>query len=378
MTIRPYVLIIDDDPAQEAFALQLSRHGVDADHVFPDDVSTRHLERAALVLIDEYLERWPAREKLKDHPTLFIRDGVALAAVLRAQLEHRGPNISDSTPSRTAVALRTGHLSHLASGLPRHLWSPAVASRYDLEWVAEKSAAPDTLAAIALAAAALPETWDPTKPVQQREWLSLADTPWAADALAQIEQCRPPWSTLSATSAGRLWLAWFLQKVLPFPTFLVDDLRAAAYLGLREEALDQVVASATDLSSRLGGAVYTGQLSGFAGRRWWRAGLAAFRRQLLAESGGRGPADAAERIIEAHGAPLEVLGLTYPVFTIDRNYQTSSRPIEVTDALRLQPDGWPSYADDPWLARDDVDDEPELAKLIVLDDRQEGAGDAED
>lgn len=378
MTDQPYVLIIDDDPAQEAFALRLSRHGVQAEHVFPGDVSTRQLEKAALILIDEYLETWPARDELKGHPSLYIRDGVALAAVLRAQLENRGPNISDPTPSRTAVTLRTGHLGHLAAGLPRHLWSLAVASRYDLEWVAEKTAEAETLAAIALAAAALPETWDPTNPVQQQEWLGLAQASWTTDALAHIEQCRPPWSTLSATSAGRLWLAWFLQRILPFPTFLVDDLRAAAYLGLEEQALNEVVAGETALSRRLVTAEYTGQLSRFAGRRWWRAGLTAFRRELFAEAGSRGPADAARRIMEQHGAPLRALGLDYPVFTIDHHYETSKRPVEVTDAVRLQPDGWPSYADDPWLARADVQDQPELAKLIVLDDRLDGAGGAEE
>ncbi len=369
MTDRPFVLIVDDDPAQESFALLLAKYGVEAQHVLPDEVTFDDLGRVSLLLIDEYIEHWPERERVKDQPALYVRDGVALAAVLRAQLERRGPVISDSTPSRTAVVLRTGHLEHLASGLPRQLWSPAVASRYDLEWVVQKSVPADKVAAIAHAAAALPTEWDPANPAEQRGWLALGETGWAVEAMAHIEECRPPWSTLSATSAGRLWLSWFMQRVLPFSTFLVDDVRASAYLGLRSGALDEILASRSELALKLEGTKYTGQLSDFAGRRWWRAGISAARAELLEDSGGRGPLDAAVRITDVQGAQLDQLGLSYPVFTINNDYETSSEPIEVTQAVRLQPDGWPSYADDPWLARSDIDHEPELAKLIVLDDR---------
>ena len=329
------------------------------------------------MLVDEYLEDWPGREQVKGSPALFVRDGVALAAVLRAELEKRGPHIADPVASKTAIVLRTGHLGNLASGLPRHLWSPAVASRYDLEWVAEKSADAKDFASIAIAAARLPDRWDPADPTAQLEWLALPNGAWAEEAILQIEQCRPPWSALSSNSAGRLWLAWFMQKILPFPTFLVDDLRAAAYLGLRSDALDEVLASATPMGRQLETVVYRGELANFDGRRWWRAGIAAIRRDLLEQSRGRRPRDAADQLSRVLGFDLNALNLDYPVFTINFEYQTLPEPVEAADAVRLQPDGWPAYADDPWLSCEDVSDEPELAKLIVLSDREEFGHDAE-
>ena len=57
------------------------------------------------------------------------------------------------------------------------------------------------------------------------------------------------------------------------------------------------------------------------------------------------------------------------MFQIDADYNVVDEPLEITEAVRLQPDGWPSYADDPWLATTSIDAEDSLAKLIVIDDR---------
>ena len=47
-------------------------------------------------------------------------------------------------------------------------------------------------------------------------------------------------------------------------------------------------------------------------------------------------------------------------------------PIEISQAVRLQPDGWPAYADVPWLALSLVDDSSnDLCRLVVSDDRFE-------
>lgn len=370
MTDKPFVLVVDDDPNQELFALQLSKFGLDAKHVLPEDVTIADIKRASLLVVDEFIENWPTRESLKESPALYVSDGIALSAVLRAHLERRGSSISESVPSKTAIVLRTGQLEHLSRGLPKYLWSLAVAGRHDLEWVAAKTLEQAAaLGGIAFAAAELPSLWEPANPEPQLSWLALAQVSWRAEALAQIEQCRPPWSALSSTSAGRLWLAWFLQRILPFPTFLVDDLRAASYLGLKPSALDPILNGKTEVSQILSSALYTGHLSEFSGRRWWRAGIGALRRLVLETADDRSLVGSGRRIAEMQNEPLEQLGLKFPVFTIDYDYTTATNPIEITEAVRLQPDGWPSYADDPWLAVEDIRDEPELAKLIVIDDR---------
>lgn len=372
MTGQPFVLIIDDDPKQEAFALFLSQHGVDAKHVLPGDLDFADLDRASLVLIDEFIEDWPQRQSVKAEVGLFVRDGIALSAVLRSSVDGRGPATDPApTPKSIAFVLRTAHLEVLAAGTPTFVRPMAVASRHDLEWVAEKSVSASDLASLAKAAAALPTSW-PTEPLA---WLGLDDQSWMDVALAQIEQCRPPWTVLAATSAGRRWLSWFLQRILPFPTFLVDDQRAASYLGLKPSALDVILNGSSSLAEPLKSAVYTGHLADFSGRRWWRAGIGAVKKLAQEKSDGRMADEIARAVIELHGSSLDELGLRHPVFQIDADYKVVEQPIEITEAVRLQPDDWPSYADDPWLAESQIAVETDLAKLIVIDDRADAAGD---
>lgn len=370
-TKRPFVLIIDDDAGQEAFALSLGQLGVEALHTLPDDIKAVDLARADLVLVDEFITDWNARETVKDQPGLFVRDGIALSGVLRAGLEGRGPSMEvRPSPSKAAIVLRTGHLDFLAAGTPTFMRPMAVAGRHDLEWVAEKQSTPAaSFAALATAAASLPETWDPSAPTAQLQWLQLADTAWRDRALSQIEQCRPPWSALAATSAGRQWLAWFLQKILPFPTFLIDDLRAAAFLGLTQEGLQALMDGSSGIAQDLAACLYIGQLSEFAGRRWWRAGIASLRQEVLAEMNDGDSVDIASRLTKLHGADLAILAVSNPVFPIDGDYRTITEAVEIEDAVRLQPDGWPIFADTPWLAVSELKNEPELAKLVVLQDR---------
>lgn len=381
MTERPFVLLVDDDPSQEAFALALSGHGVEAKHVLPDDLTAEDLRRASLVLIDEFIANWTAREAVEDKVGLFVRDGVALAGVLRSALDGRGPSHEEApTPRTTALVLRTGHLEVLEGGTPAFIRPMTVASRHDLEWVAEKAQVDaETLArfaSLAIATKALPAVWsDPTDPTAQLEWLALGAHPWRDDAIAQIELCRPPWTVLAATSAGRRWLSWFIQRILPFPTFLVDDRRAASYLGLAPSALDVLLGGGGEVAVALQRAKYSGQLAAFAGRRWWRAGIAAVKRLALETAAGRSADDIARALVALHGSDLEVLGLRHPVFQIDADYNLVDEPLEITEAVRLQPDGWPSYADDPWLATTSIEAEDSLAKLIVIDDRTDVADD---
>lgn len=372
MTGQPFILLVDDEQKEESFALLLTQHGVEAKHVLPDDLSNDDLNRADLVLIDEFIENWGARDSVKEQVGLFVRDGIALAGVLRSTLDGRGPSPDFGlSPRHTALVLRTGRLDALGAGIPAFLRPMDIASRHDLEWVVEKaSASAATLASLATAAAALPKDWsDPTEPSAQLLWLGLDEQPWRDEAVAQIELCRPPWSVLAVTSAGRRWLSWFLQRILPFPTFLVDDRRAASYLGLRPSALDEIIRDGGHLAQLLEGAEYQGQLSTFDGRRWWRAGIAAVKKLALESAEGRMADDVARAIASLSGSELEELGLRHPVFEIDADYNLVHDPLEITDAVRLQPDGWPTYADDPWLATASIEVEQSLATLIVIDDR---------
>lgn len=371
MAASPFVLIIDDDD-QEPTADLLDSLGVQAQYRHPQDITFADLERATLILVDEFLERWPEREQFQESPAFYVRDGIGLAALLRSHLDGRGSLApADPSPSRTAIALRTGDLDRLASGIPQALRATAVAARHDLEWVFEKKvSAPDHYVTLATAVAQLPDVWDPRQPGEQTKWLRLeSDRSWYHRAFAQIERCRPPWSELSRASAGRSWLSWFLQRVLPYSTFLVDDARAAALLGITVTAFAEVARGNSELAEHLAEIEYTGHLQDIDGRRWWRAGVQHLRETLLEIAGSDGVDGLAATASGLAGVQLDPLHIDDPVFVIDEQYRVSSQPISAQDAVRLQPDGWPIYADPAWLASEDATSDSPLRELVVLDDR---------
>jgi hypothetical protein len=371
VSASPFVLFIDDSD-QELWVHQMSALGVEAAYRHPQDLTFADLGRATLILVDEFLEDWPQRAAREDQPAEFVRDGIGLAALLRSHLDGRGASgASAQTPSRTAIALRTGDLDRLAGGIPMALRPIAVAARHDLEWVFEKNrASPEQFLDLAVAAADLPRLWDPADLTEQVRWLGLSeDNAWYGRAVAQIERCRPPWSQLATADAGRPWLGWFLQRILPYSTFLVDDARAAALLGLKVESFALVASETNPLAERLHSVRYAGHLSDIAGRRWWRAGLQALSEELVemgADDTSRSLAAAAASIA---GEDLDSLNCDDPVFIIDDQYQVSPQPISAQDAVRLQPDGWPVYADPAWLDATDTDPDSPLRALVVLDDR---------
>lgn len=366
MRNKPLIVVVDDED-QGLLVLELEGLGTKAIYRHPRDITDADLEQATLLVLDEYLEDWAERDELAAIPAQDVRDGLALSSILRSKIDRRGRRHVHGTPAATAIALRTGDLDELAAGTPRAVRAISVAAGHDLEWVFEKkSSSADQLAEIAAAVSALPSEWDPQSPTPQSDWLGLdISSDWAERALVQIERCRPPWSRLASANAGRPWLAWFLQRILPFSTFLVDDARAAAILGVTSRSFVQ----ASDLHSALAEYRYAGQLARFAGRRWWRAGIQAARRRLEQDSPTSSNQDIVSALSSSLDISLEALEVDDPVFTIDEDYFVDPMPVSAQVAVRLQPDGWPAYADDPWLSIEDADDSASLASLVVSDDR---------
>ena len=371
---KPRVLVIDDDN-MEAFVRLLELRGLDALHVTPDELEDVHLDNVQVVLVDEYLDKWNRRESVSDSVGLYVRDGIALSAVLRSHFDGRGSADNGRLPLKdTSIVLRTGQLDHLAAGTPRYMQPVTIARQHDLEWVVRKEddgdRGFDAIRALACAVLSLPRQWDGIQTVGLDTWLGLREQSWREAAMAQIEECRPPWSVLAASSAGRKWISWFLQRILPFPTFLIDDLRAAAYLGLSGSALDVLLEDEGIVGRMLADSEYVGQLTDFTGRRWWRAGLQNLKREMLASARDGGADSIFMAVNESSGLDLGSyrLGLDYPVFQIDNDYNVLDKPIEVTMGVRLQPDEWPSYADDPWLDSSLLPDS-ELAQLVLVEER---------
>lgn len=378
---EPLVVIIDDED-QGDFAELIRDQGVDAVALNPDDLQPELLNRATAVVLDQYLDTWPGRDQLGLPLTLSVPDGLALAAVLRSHVE--GSRFKTRTlQSPVAIALRTGELDRLGAGLPKAAREHLLARQYNLEWVFSKGEDPlpgmpspaRRVAAVARAVSTLPVHWGPGSRDPGSHWLNLPDVAWSDDARWQIEQCRPPQHVVAEKTAGLAWLRWFLQRILPYPTFLLDRIHLAVTLGLDTASIEAVLSSESPLAGRLHELRYRGSLSDFLGERWWRAGVSHLVEQLLEAA----PEDSAERIqavaagaAALHGRPLDAISVDDPVVGVNADYTSLSVPLSAASAVRLQPDDWPPYADDAWAARDlltgdDVD--PELLALVVSTDR---------
>ncbi|MBO4161715.1 hypothetical protein [Micromonospora antibiotica] len=378
---EPLVIIIDDED-QDDFAELIRDQGVEAVSLKPDDLEPELLNRATTLVLDQYLDTWPGRDQHGLPLALSVPDGLALSAVLRSHVEGIRSD-TQSRPAPVAIMLRTGELDRLGVGLPKAAREYLLARQYNLEWVFNKGEEPlpnmpspaRRVAAVARATSTLPANWGPGSQDPGLHWLALPDVAWAEDARWQIEQCRPPQHVVAERTAGLAWLRWFLQRILPFPTFLLDRTHLAVTLGLDMASIEDVLSSESPLAVRLDELRYGGPLGEFLGERWWRAGLSHLVEQLL-EANPENGSDHIQAIAAAaaasHGRPLKAIKVEDPVVGVKADYSSLSVPLSAASAVRLQPDDWPPYADDAWAARDVLTGEyvdPELLALVVSTDR---------
>lgn len=362
--MTPRVLVVDDNPGPQAtFVSNLEKRGLRVDRKTPGDVAKHDIESASLVLIDFALDRWPERNAAVQLG-LRPKDGLALAAVLRSQIGYG----RDELP--TAFALHSGKLDPLAADMPRDLREHALARIHNLEWVFQKSRTglTDDVVALTHAVDAMPPRWPESINEARRvtgQLLSLPDTPARAIALRDIESTHPPVHELSEASQGFTLLRWLLHRILPYPTFLLDEWHLAALLGVTVTSL-RLALESDGFDVAIEDAQYGGVLAGFGGTRWWRAGVLGWLRNLT---------DYKPRSVAATGTALkdrwpllEPLELRSPVVCVDTNFRASAI-VDASNAARMQLDDWPAFADEPWVTLDDARDDEGLAARIILDDR---------
>jgi hypothetical protein len=331
----------------------------------PHNLEAADLVAADVIAIDQFYD-W----EVVPHPqemAYWPEDGLALAAVISRRLA--------KLDSHAAIVLRTGQLGDLAGELPKAARIPLLAMQNNLDWVIEKG---DETAALKIhqiaEAAARLRPFTSGQPIwnEGAEWLGLSShLAWSDAALAEVQVCRPPEHVVAQYTAGAAWLRWFAHRVLPFPSFLVSDLKAATLLGISLRQLQKVLTdSNSGLQRRLDEFVYRGSLAGLVERRWWRAGLETFVDHLLLETSGElevrdALAGAYGRL---HGDTIGMLSQDHPVVTIDSEYAEDGVS-EASECFRLAPDRWPVFADEPWAAREDVADDSVLAAMVSRGDR---------
>ena len=360
----PFILIVDDEPERQvsSIGLELDEGEVETGILHPRDIVEEDLTRASVIAVDHFLDHWPELDR--QSPALRPVDGFALAAVFRSQTSDREPS--------PVIVVRTARLPQVAGEIPVASAEHLLAWQHDIEWILPKTGTVKgqsearRLTELAQAVVKLHDLWAESLDVATlaAEWLGLGDREWDEVACRHVVETRPPLHSVAQRTHGTSVMRWFLQRVLPYPTFLIDEWRVAIRLGVTQRWLHQVLREESELQRQLDACSYSGVLETFAGRRWWRAGLASFiagatdgepfNRTLLRGS-----------LTSLSGTEPEFLQEHRPLLALDPETLTATVVVEADDAVRVAPDGWPVSADDAWVSRDDLAEDEYLAGLVL-------------
>lgn len=365
----PFILHVDDEPDDLRVWKEevQSQEKIDIETCHPQDITEASLMRASLVLVDFKIERWPER----DHaPSLALRppNGLAVLATLQEKANEIDPK------GVRAYALYTALIKDVAHGLAHQ--PHIVARSHNLEWVFEKSGAENPIverarrvAELANAVESLPKDWpgeatsSATKALHT--WLALdGDLPWSEAASREVRSCRPPIHEFAEHTNGIGVVRWALHKILPYPTFLLDEAHLAARLRVSLKSL-HAAADSDEFKSLFAAAEYKGQLSAFLGRRWWRAGV----ENAIFEATSDSPGDlsllhkAMERI---PGIEVSQARRLFPVLGVQ--FKTKDALATEDAVVEVRPDDWPPFADEAWALRVDLEDTPELKAVAIEDE----------
>ncbi len=365
---RPSVLIVDDEPDERSLFAQSFDTSLDVEVAYPNDVTRRQVAEASLVLVDYVLENWPERDGL-GAAALCPLNGVALTGVLRAHAE------ADSAHRSPAFALLSGRLEKLSPDFPPEPRPHILAQSLNLEWIFSKGHLDRTvpqIAALARAMKNLPRTW---RHQDQDDILSkltillnlVEDMPGSRLALEDVEKSHPPIHELSETSHGLSIVRWLLHRILPYPTFLLDPLYLAGRLRIKPATLDR---SLTDgpLRRILEKMEYSGILASFLGHRWWRSGVEAWIWEVT-EGRPHRPESIHQALAHLGVRNLEPVSGDCEIVCIDgTNYQPFPKLFRMDEAVRVQPDHWPPYADQAWTSIEAAREDPALQALVIHED----------
>jgi hypothetical protein len=374
------VLIVDDKPAGRAaeVAEEVAEVTGTADAVHPEELSLKMIEESDLILVDVRLDWWTkdrdiadaerpsAERKIATRPL----DGVALAAVIRSQLPKDDDRIR-------GVALLSANLTDLVRDFTPAATEHAAARFNGVEWAFDKTeiAGLPTLAlrvsTLAAAVRRLSDQWPKVAKEMDRdaalyELLALADSTWREVAERDVHAAQAPLNQFGNATHGLSVLRWLGQRVLPYPTFLLDARRLAMACAISPTVIDDEPDGLKRLGETFSAVRYEGPLADFLGPRWWRAGV---RHEVRELTGDTLPTPAVAKAVEERagaefphleppGAVLEIDGALNVVGTVARER-----------AVRIRPDDWPPFAETGWLSENRLKDHPDLLDLVDPVDR---------
>ena len=373
MRAKPRVLVIDDRADDERVRVGQLYPEVEASVQHPQDVTVYDLQSSDLVLVDYRLEDWPERDNASSI-SLKPVNGLALAAVLRGQ------SYEGATKGRpTAFGLNSAHLDELSGDLPPESREHAIARAHNLEWVFPKKQTSwgvpvaQQIVSLAHAVKQLPLEWPQDS--SERTWAIVQkllglppEEPWMPRAQEDVEACHPPVHGLSSASHGLVFLRWLLHLILPYPCFLWGTHHLAARLRVTHESLSKALSEDNDLMTLLDHVRYRGILADFLGPRWWRSGT----ESLVWELTDGDPFDVRRLVsilASKTSAELQMTDFMQPVVCVGHNHVPLPALSSIEDAVRIQPDDWPPYADQAWTTIELADQDPSLRALVISQDR---------
>ena len=361
------VLIVDDHADDELAKLRTHRPPFQHLVRHPQDVTAEDIASADVAVVDFRLDvPWPERDE-RETISLKPMDGLALSAVLKSHDRRE-------RASPTAFVLRSAHLNDLSAGYPPDSRLHVIAAQNDLEWVIDKQSLLSDqfrqISSLASAVARLPGNWTnpDNAPGFLREWLRVPSEPWNELAWQDIEDCHPPLQEMSQQRHGLRVVRWLSQRILPYPCFLWTESRIAARLKVTHASFRSAIGAT--LGEVLEPARYLGALHDFDGHnRWWHRGIEAILWQLT-----DGQSFDTEVTIRAlnkiSGQQLERINIGEPVMCLTTDLRYREDPCDVANAVRLQPDYWPAYAESAWASLDDARDDDRLRAVVISADRQ--------
>lgn len=361
---KPVIVVVDDDLDEMSATLALlAKAACGVRPREPDDVTADDLEAADLVLVDWRLDRWDRRADENKPIAVRPLDGLALAEVLRS---HLGPRHAGRP---TAFALHSGALDQLRLGVPETIQEFALARIHNLEWVFAKGGTGTLVprfVSLGRALRGLPHPWPPDLREGQRALTTLLAMPDDPLAAQSVLDCHPPLHELARNSNGLTIIRWLAQRILPYPTFLLDEWYVAARLGVAVGALRDDLAGGGAISQLLAPCLYTGALADFIEARWWRTRIDDLLWQLT--EGGAPGSLRVQEAIRSLAPDVQLLDVSTPVVCVDDKYRANVI-VDAEDAVRIDLDDRPPFALAAWTTSDLARSDDGVRARVIPADR---------
>lgn len=340
-----------DDNSVEGFKID----GLDIIDAAPDD---RDAQREALATAWVVMVDWQLGD-LGDRPIDPV-DGFDVAGLMRSRV------LDQRKDECVSFCLYSGKLDEVRGNYPRGLYrNHALARARDVDWVFDRPERADEFKTVAGQLRSLKDAAVRITEVLQsgrqgkNALLPLLGLEQDSELVSSvIDDARPPAHQALLATNGRSLLQWLLHRILPYPTFLIDEHQLAARCRLSIDALREGLNKSEGLSRFWNSGQYHGVLGDFLGKRWW---LHEIDQTLWDMTEGKSfDPIALRRALGADSVRDEDV-----VLCIDENYAWEKELTPVDRAVRVAPEDWPTFARPAWMRIDLLDEFPDLREFVV-------------